>query len=83
MLNDVDDFWRQVAAVVGAGHGEEFEAGGDSAVAVAEVELDRHERVGRRVDRFVEGDGRCAGPVVRLSGDQPSSLRVSITPSGR
>ena len=31
------------AAVVGAGHGEDFEARGDEVVAVAEVELDRHD----------------------------------------
>ena len=82
-IDDVDDFWRQVAAVVGAGHGEEFEAGGDGVVDVAEVELDGHERCRARVDRFVERDGDVAPGRRRRSGDQPSSSRVSRTFSGR
>ena len=52
--------------------------------AVAEIELDRHERRGGCVDRLVERDGdvrRCRRAAA--SGDQPFSLRVSRTFSGR
>ena len=50
---------------------------------MAEVELDRHERRCCRVDRLVERDGDVDGAIGAGSGDQPFSLRVSRTPSGR
>ena len=67
-LQDGDDFWGEVAVVVGAGHGEDFEAGGDEAVAVAEVELDGHEWRFGGVDWLGERDGDVGGAVVRRIG---------------
>src|SRR4051812_20951572 len=62
-LNDVDDFLRQVAVVIRAGEGQDFEALGDEVVAVAEVDLGGEVRGFGDVDWIGECDGDVCGGV--------------------
>ena len=77
---------RQVAAVVVAGHGEEFEARGDQRAAVAEVQLDVRNGVVGRVDRLGERDGemhRALGDRARATSRLVARCRARLRGGNR